>query len=106
MGLGDDPSGDMALRCYTCGLRKDMMAMKKTTPQNLEHLQKELLHEQNLAKSLREVWVNNKKGLRRVGEMTEQLLRMQKVLNQNEDQIEGLEKLLDEQRELVRIISD
>ena len=55
--------------------------------------------------SLREVWVNSKKGLQRVGEMTEQLQQLQKALNQHEDRVEELEKQLDEQRTLVQVFS-
>ena len=66
-------TGDMALRCYTSGLQKAMMAMKRRAQQNLEHLQKELQHERNVSNSLRETWVNSKKGLQQVGEMTVQL---------------------------------
>ena len=95
----------MALRCYTSGLQRAMVAMKKKAQQNLEHLQKELQLERNVSASLREVWVNNKKGLQKMNEMTEQLLRLQWKLHEGDDRVEELEKELEEQQALVSVIT-
>ena len=80
------------------------MAMKKRTQQNLEHLPKELQNEWNVSKSLREVWVNRKEGLQKVAAMTEQLQRVQWNLHENEERVEELEKLLEEQGSLLRVV--
>ena len=58
-----------------------------------------------MAKSLREVWVNDKKGLQKMSELTEQLHRVQRHLHEDEDRVEELESELEEQRILVRDVT-
>ena len=87
------------------GLQRAMVAMKKKAQQNLEHLQKEPQLERNVSDSLREVWVNSKKGLQKMSETTEQLLRLQWKLHEGDDRVEELEKELEDQRALVREVT-
>ena len=79
--------------------------MKRKAQLNLEHLQKELQHERNVSDSLREMWVNSKKGLQKVSEMAEQLQRVQWKLHENEERVEELVNQLEEQRTLVKVVT-